>query len=464
MGLAYGNLPPVMKTTAHAALLALLLPISANAQTPPAEPGFAARPLSLPAAIDAALSGNTAHAVAQARREIANRQAVKAGAPLWPQVTVQAGYLSSVDPVVTFGTKLRQGVFAQPDFALESLNDPDPIDDWSSSISVSWSLLDPTRWAGRASARRQADAAAWSAERSREATVLITRTLYHRSQSAEAQLQAARAAEDAAAATLDAFRKRRDRGLLTEADLLQAEAELAAALARRTEAERIRIDALQELGRQLGWSPDTLPAPTDTLAAPGPLGEREFQPAARADLRALAAVSAAASAAKRQAVLNWVPALDAFAQYTTHSPDAFAFDEDDWTVGLALRWTLFSGFGRTAEVQRAGLEQRIAGLEYAQAIRDARREIDQAERAVRSARLQVEATRAAAEASASGRDLMRRRFDEGLATAADLLQAESRATAMRQGAIGALANYHTAVARFEFARSQSNQRTSDEVD
>ncbi len=464
MGLALTRPHAVLRRIGLAALIASVLPITANAQTPPAEPGFAARPLSLIAAVDAALSGNTALAVAEARRDIAGRQAVKAGSPLWPQVTVQAGYMSSVDPVVTFGTKLRQGVFAQPDFALESLNDPDPIDDWSSSIALNWSVLDPTRWAGRASARRQADAAVWSAERTREATVLITRTLYHQAQSAEARQRAAAAAEEAAAATLDSFRKRRDRGLLTEADLLQAEAELASARAQRTEAERIRVDALQALGRHLGWSPDTLPAPTDTLAAPGPLAEREFSPAARADLRALAAISDAAGAAKRQAALNWVPALDAFAQYTTHSPDAFSFDEDDWTVGVALRWTLFSGFGRAAEVQRASLEQRIAGLEYAQALRDASLEIDQAERAVRSARLQVEATGAAAAAAASGRDLMRRRFDEGLATAADLLQAEARVTAMRQGAIGALANYHMAVARFEFARSQSNQRTSDEVD
>lgn len=445
-----------MKAAAVACLLAMVAPEPATPQSPLVDPTRASRPLSLATAIDEALSGNTALAVAQARRDIAGRQATKAGASLWPQVSVQAGYLSSVDPVVSFGTKLRQGVFAQPDFSIEALNDPDAIDDWSSRVALSWSLLDPTRWAGRASALRQADAASWSAERSREATVLITRTLYHGAQSAEAQLDWARAAEEAAAATLDSFRQRRDRGLLTEADLLQAEAELAAARARRTEAERVAVDARLELGRHLGWSPDTVPEPTDTLAAPQPLAELEFTPSARADLRALAARVQAASAARRQVVLTWMPALDAFAQYTTHSPDAFSFDEDDWTVGVALRWTLFSGFGRRADVQRADLEQRIAGLEYAQALRDARREIDQAERAVRSAALQVEATRAAADAAASGRDLMRRRFDEGLATAADLLQAEARATEMREGAISALANYQMAVARFEFARSQAN--------
>ncbi len=67
----------------------------------------------------------------------------------------------------------------------------------------------------------------------------------------------------------------------------------------------------------------------------------------------------------------------------------------------------------------------------------------------------MDATRAAAQAAESGRELMRRRFREGLATAADLLQAEARATAMREGAISALADYHMAVARLEFARSQT---------
>ena len=106
-----------------------------------------------------------------------------------------------------------------------------------------------------------------------------------------------------------------------------------------------------------------------------------------------------------------------------------------WVV---LRWQVFDGFGRSAALERANLQRRIARIEYEQALRDARSEIDQAERAVNSARGQVEATRTAANAAEAARELMRRRFDQGLSTAADLLQAEARATAMRDRAIGAL--------------------------
>jgi outer membrane protein TolC len=173
----------------------------------------------------------------------------------------------------------------------------------------------------------------------------------------------------------------------------------------------------------------------------------------------MAAAADAAGATSTRAKLSLIPAVDAFARYATHSKDPLSFDEDNWTVGVMLRWPLFTGFSRTADVQRANLEQRIARIEYEQALRDAEAEIDQAERAVASALQQVDATRTAAEAADSGHSLMRRRFDEGLATAADLLQAESRATSMRQRAIDSLAAYHMAVARLDFVRSQSNQES-----
>lgn len=447
----------LIKSTTFAALLAIAWPGSGFSQPgAPVGPGPFVRRTSLEEAIEAALAGNASLAVAEARRDIAASQDRRASATLWPQLAAEAGYTRSTDPVFAFGTKLRQGRFGSEDFDIAALNSPDPIGDWSASLGLRWSLVDLTAWAGRSAARSQSESASWSAVRTREATVLVTRVLYYQALAAVAGLEAAAAAEEAAAATVESLRKRRERGLLTEADVLQSEAELAAAQAHRAEAERARLDALYQLGRQLGWSPDTLPEPMGSLLPPTPTPEIEFKPEARADLQALAAAAEAAGAAKRQASLSYLPSLDAFARYATHSGDALGFDQDEWTVGFSLRWTLFAGLARSADLQRSELEQRIARIEYSQALRDARSELRQAERAVSSSRQQVEATRAASAAAESGRRLMRRRFDEGLATAADLLQAESRATVMRQQAITALANHHMAVARLDFVRSESN--------
>ncbi len=406
--------------------------------------------------MEEALAGNPDLRVAEARREMAGSGGRKATASLWPRLDAGAGYRRSVDPVFAFGAKLRQERFTESDFDLGVLNTPDAVEDWSAFVSVRWSLLDPAIWAGRSAARSEAEAAAWSAVRTREATVLMTRLLYYRTLAAGAQVEAARSAVEAAEATLRLFRRRSQQGLLTDADRLQAEAELAAALAAAAEAERRELDARQDLGRHLGWSPDTLPEPAGSLPGPVPPSEQRFEPRERADVQARAAAAAAAGAAERQATLAYVPAVDLFGQFSTHSADPFSVDGDNWTIGLALRWNLFSGFGRSASREQAQWQREIARTEYERAIRDARSELAQAERAVRTARRQVEASRAAEEAAERGRDLMRRRFEEGLATAADLLQAEVRATAMRERAINALASYHMAVAQLEFVRSDAN--------
>ncbi|NIN72099.1 MAG: TolC family protein [Gemmatimonadetes bacterium] len=393
--------------------------------------------------------------MAGARRDLASSAGRSAAAPLWPRLDAGAGYTRSVDPVFAFGTKLRQGRFTEGDLDLEALNKPDAIGDWSAFLSLSWSLLDPTVWASRSSARSEAEAAAWSAVRVRDATVLMAHLLFYRALAAGARQESARSAVEAAQATLDLFRRRNERGLLTDADLFQAEAELAAALAQQAEAEQVRLDALQDLGGHLGWSPDTLPLPTGSLPPPTPPGEKSFDPERRADVMARAAAVEAADAAKTRARLAYLPALDLFGRFTTHAQDPFSADGDNWTLGVALRWNLFSGFGRSAGAEQARLQGEIARTEYQSALRDARSELAEARRAVRSARQGHEATRAAEEAAERGRELMRRRFEEGLATAADLLGAEARATQMRERAINALANYHMAVAQLEFVRSQT---------
>ncbi len=46
------------------------------------------------------------------------------------------------DPVFVFGTRLRQQIFTAADFALNTLNTPTPIGNFSSRFSGQWSLFD----------------------------------------------------------------------------------------------------------------------------------------------------------------------------------------------------------------------------------------------------------------------------------------------------------------------------------
>lgn len=446
------------------AILAILagLPTSADARpqelpqdsaaSAASETGPVSRRVTLEEALAEARDRNAYLRIAEARDRMARAGARAATAPLLPRLDLESGYLRTVDPVGAFGVKLRQGRFAATDLALDALNDPAAVTDWSSTASLSWGIVSPGAWADRAAAEHGARASGWATRRAREATDFRTRALYYEAVRTQARVDAARAAEEAAVATRDRFRRRMEEGLLTRADALQAEAELASARAALIEAERRRDAARTALGVHLAWGPDSLPVPADSLTDPGPPPAAPPPPASRSDLRARREGVRMESARRASARAAYLPRVEGFGAYSLHDADSpLGTDGTDWTVGIGVRWNLFSGFGRAARVQQASAALDSAQLAYDQARREATAEWEDARRAVRSARQAVDATSAARSAAEEGRDLMRRRFEEGLATASDLLQAEARAAGMRSRSVDALAAYRVALARLRFA-------------
>ncbi len=441
-------------TALLAMALATAVPVNGHLLLAQDSPG--GRPLSLEAALDEALAGNAGLRIAVARADMASAAASGASAVYWPRLDFESGFIRSNDPVFVFGTKLRQATFSEPDFAVDALNNPDPINDWMNRISLQWKVFSPTDWTSRGAASLEADAANWSAARVREATLTQTEVLYREAQRAGAQLQAARRAEESAAANRDVFARRVEEGVLTRADLLQADADHSFAVARRVDAERMESDARRRLAVFLGGDDSRMPVLTDSLrigtaesagVADAPL---EFDASIRADLRALASARDAAEADSKRAGRQYLPEIGVFANYGIHAAEAFRNDGDNWTVGVGLKWNIFSGFSRSNDKQRADAGQAIAETRYQQALREATAELAEARDGVSSARQAVAATLAAGEAAEAGAELMRRRFEEGLATAADLLQAESRRTQAESHSIDAQAALRMAEVRLRF--------------
>jgi outer membrane protein TolC len=430
----------------------------------------AERPLSLDEAIAEALAGNAGLAIARAGTDVAHADAKEASSYLWPRIDVSTGWTRSNDPVFAFGTKLRQGIFSESDLGLDALNNPDPISDWATGASLQWKLLSPQVWAGRSAASNAADAADWQQLRTREATVLQTEMLYYEAQRATAQTRAAEWSEEAARSARDVFARREAEGLLTRAEVLQAEADLQGSMAARIDAERREADAHRQLAVFLGWGPEVRPTLTDTLqlvvvdwqegaggdttGSGDDTGSADFDPTLRADLHALDRARDAAAANSSRAKLGYLPELDAFAGYSMHGSSLFRSDGDNWIGGLALRWNVFSGLSRSADTKRADAQRAMAETRYDATLRSARAEVLEASDAVDAALRAAGAAVVGDSAASLGRDLMRMRFDEGLATATDLLAADSRAALARSRAINSTAGYRMAEARLRFVTTQ----------
>lgn len=423
----------------------------------PAREGASLRPITLEEALREAREGNPALRRQTARTQGARAESRASTAPLLPSLGAETGWTRTSDPVGVFGTRLRQGTFGQEDFAVDALNDPNPLEDWFTSMRLRWGVASPRAWADRSAARRAAAAEAWREVRTREETDLMTRVRFRGVQGRREAVDAVRAARQAAEDTEALFRRRHEEGMVTRADVLQARAERERAEAELARARASLHEARVRLALHLGWEPDRLPDPRGPLPDPeAGDGTAGFDPSRRADVRALAAAVEAAESRVTGTRLAYLPALDAFAGWSVHGGEPFASDGTDWTVGVALRWELFAGFRRPAETGRARAELTSRRLDFREGLREARGEAAVARRSVASARSALRASRAARDAAKEGRDLVRRRLAEGLATPTDLLQAEARANRARAEAVEALVRYHLAVARLEFILDASD--------
>jgi outer membrane protein TolC len=303
--------------------------------------------------------------------------------------------------------------------------------------------------AGLDAAAREADAAGLGAEWATRAAGFRAEARYVEAVAAERRLAAAQAAVEAAQANLAVMERRSEEGLLTEADVLQARAALSGARARRIDAARAVDDARARLALAMGWEPEVIPIPADTTLAT-PSVEDGGGVAGRADLRASAAQVEAADARARQAGRSRLPTVQGFARLETHSSDAFDPMEDHWTVGFQVRVPLFTGFRVGAGKSAATALRDAAAREHEQKLREARAQVAEARRGLAAATEGAEAAHAAADAAREAARLMRRRFEEGMTTTADLLGAEARAAELETAAVNADLMRHLAAARLAF--------------
>ena len=102
----------------------------------------AGTPITLPQAIQITLEKNPLRKAAVADQKAAAAGLKQARSMMLPQVAFTQTATRGNDPVYVFGTKLRQQRFTAADFALNQLNTPAPINNFSSRFAGEWNLFD----------------------------------------------------------------------------------------------------------------------------------------------------------------------------------------------------------------------------------------------------------------------------------------------------------------------------------
>ena len=98
--------------------------------------------ITLSDAVRIALEKNPIRKAAIAETLIARSGIKAARSGLLPKIMFSESATRSNDPVYVFGTRLRQQKFTAADFALNSLNTPTPIGNFTSKFSGQWRVFD----------------------------------------------------------------------------------------------------------------------------------------------------------------------------------------------------------------------------------------------------------------------------------------------------------------------------------
>jgi len=413
---------------------------TANSQTAPrlSEP---TEQLTLMQAVEIALRTNPSMKVTAAGRQLADAQLQEARTGRWPSLQAAETFTSSNNPVFVFGTLLEQGRFGPENFAIDSLNHPNAINNFRSALTLRLPLFDQrqteTRTAQARIAQQEADQQTEMA--AQQLRFAVIRTFYGLLL-AQARLEVSDEAVKSAEADVKRARDIFESGLVVQSDLLAAEVQLSEFRQQQIQAKGDLVTAVAALNTAMGL-------PVDSPRQPlGQLVERAFttQTVETLSVQALqdrpdyqrAVLSARASEVRsRGARGEWLPRVDAFVTAGA-SGRYVAGGSGDYAAGASVTFNVFDA-GRKARIDQSRAAESIANAEQEQLANQIRFEVMRAYQQYVSAR---ERMAVVAQITAQATETLRMvqdRYHAGLTTITELLRAQTALVRARSDVLAA---------------------------
>ena len=173
---------------------------------------------------------------------------------LLPRVFFEERYLRTNNPTYAFMAKLNQGRFTQQDFAIDNLNNPNPIDDYQTQFGLEQPLFVPKAWVGLDISKREHEAGSVELTRKKEDIAFKVCQAWLMVHTARAQLTTAEQSVEDASEHYRIAKLRYEADLGMYADTLRASTALAEARQRKVTADKNHNLARRVLGLLLGLS------------------------------------------------------------------------------------------------------------------------------------------------------------------------------------------------------------------
>lgn len=394
-----------------------LTAISVKAQSEP-------QPIGLKAAIDSAFQNNDQIRRAVLDRRIAGEQFKQTNAIFLPNVELSHTALFTNDPLNAFGFKLQQQAVTMADFDPSKLNAPGFSKNFISQVEVMQPLLNVDAIYQRKGAGQMKMMNQWSEQRTREyVTFLVTRAYmetYLAYQSLDVMQKALETARSMSARAQDIF----DQGLITNADLLDAQIYVRKLETDVATAKSNIRNASDQLSLLMGENPGQEWLITSLPQIELPDSEASIQ--GRSDIMALNSALKAMQYKVSSEKMSLVPRINAFGTYSMHDTKPFRFNNDSYMFGVKLSWKIFSGTQDWHKIKAAKLEQMKVESQVDETQKQGQAEIAKSKRQLSDVEYEIQQGRTMVQQAQESFVIMQDRYQQGLVTTADVLRAQTQ--------------------------------------
>jgi outer membrane protein TolC len=420
--------------------------------------------LSLAEAVERALAVDEEYLSAQEDVTAAEASIAEAKSALYPSLTFDA----SATRMIGLPTVVIKANSLGPGFPPE---DVEFSASYEENLSAGLTAVQPLYQGGRSwTAYRIAKSyRALSHENLRQArrdTVYATARAYYDAVLADEAVGVANTGVAVAASHVQATEDRYDAGLVSEYDVLRARVELANLETARNRAEDGRAAAVRYLLTLLNMPPESEVALTDRLGYELEVFDLDESLAAaeeqRPELEQLELTRLIAEENVKIARAGDNPSLFFTAAYTDYAY-RFTLDfADEWRqqgmLNLSLSWPLFDGFATRGRVGRARAELYKVELSKARLAEGIDAEVRGAYDGLKTAEATVRAQRENVDLAERGLEIAQARYEAGLMSNLEVLDAQAALTQARLGYYEALRAYLFAKLEMRRARGELDER------
>jgi outer membrane protein TolC len=439
-----------MKFYLIAAALVLLL-VAAVTVT-----AYAGEQLSLDQAIETALKNHPNLKAADSQVEGAQANVLKSKSGFLPKVTLSETWSKTDNPLMVLGAKLNQATVTPSDFNPAVMNDPDPMSNYNTRLSVIQPVFNGGKeYLGVKQARLASEAVAQDRARTRQETVFNVVKAYYGLLLAKEYDKVALQSLETSAANVKLADARYKAGAVLQSDLLRAKVQYAEVKEMATRSENGVKLAAANLNFAMGVPQES------QYAVEGALSAQEMKEdldgmisgalALRPDLSSVGLNRKNAEANISQARTDYVPSLNLMGQMDWNSDRLAGNDAKSWAVMAVLQWNLFDGLVTTSRVREASANAGKMRAMEEQMRSGVQLQVRQAYYNYQASLERIAATSSSVQEAEEGFRIVQKRYEAGMTTLVDVLGAENALIRSRTGALQALYDNNVAAAELKLA-------------